>query len=222
VGVVGPAPIAVDASSPPALRYIAAKFNEHLKELARPGHTFKLRDFYSGNFSIRRGILLEVGGFDESFTAYGNEDVELSYRLAARGVRFVYDPLALAHQHHVKDFAALAQDNIDKGRTSVTLVSKHPETLPDLKLGAYHRVSIRWRILRGLLLTATDLWSGTPMAMVGFMQRLERRGLGNLDPLYNLALDYFYWLCAFKALRENQMREGTTSTAAGAIIAIQP
>ena len=61
-----------------------------------PGHAYVPRDFYSGNVSLRSEVLRSVGGFDESFTAYGNEDVELWVRLAAAGVSFRFDPQALA------------------------------------------------------------------------------------------------------------------------------
>ena len=37
--------------------------------------------FLTGNASVRRADLERVGGFDESFTGYGHEDLELGYRL---------------------------------------------------------------------------------------------------------------------------------------------
>jgi len=88
-GVVGAVPISFNRSSPPVVQYIGSKFNLHLEHLAQPCHRFKLRDFYSGNFSIRREVLLEVGAFDESFRIYGNEDLEFSVRLSTAGVHLV-------------------------------------------------------------------------------------------------------------------------------------
>ncbi|MDQ6929356.1 MAG: glycosyltransferase, partial [Candidatus Eremiobacteraeota bacterium] len=35
--------------------------------------------FLTGNASVRRADLLRVGGFDEDFTGYGHEDLELGY-----------------------------------------------------------------------------------------------------------------------------------------------
>lgn len=43
------------------------------------------RSLVSSNFSIRRDRFLEVGGFDESFTRWGGEDVELGWRCQAAG-----------------------------------------------------------------------------------------------------------------------------------------
>ena len=64
-----------------------AAFESGVWPSAGPNH------FYSGNASVRRGALLRVGGFDESFTR--QEDVELATRLASVcGVHFVFDAAA--------------------------------------------------------------------------------------------------------------------------------
>lgn len=47
------------------------------------------RQFYTGNASLRRSHILDVGGFDEGFRRA--EDVELAYRLADRGLEFVFN-----------------------------------------------------------------------------------------------------------------------------------
>jgi GT2 family glycosyltransferase len=204
LGVVGAAPVPVEATSPPIVDYIGSKFNQHLETLSQPGHQFKLRDFYSGNFSIARRTLLDAGGLDESFTEYGNEDLELSHRLAGSGVRLIFSPQALARQHYTKDFPALARDNIAKGRTAVLLASKHAETLPELKLSGADQLSPRWRMLRAILLASTSAWRGTMEWAIHFMRWLERRRPARMRSYYYYALDYFYWVGARDALRENR------------------
>lgn len=61
---------------------------------------FKL-EFMGGNFSIRREILLELGGFDENFkgAAYRFER-EFADRLLARGHTIWYQPAALIRHLH--------------------------------------------------------------------------------------------------------------------------
>lgn len=204
LGVVGAAPVPIEPSSPPVVDYIGSKFNRHLETLSEPDHEFRLRDFYSGNFSISRQTLLELGGLDEAFTEYGNEDLELSHRLAGAGVRLVFSREALARQHYTKDFRALARDNVAKGRTAVLLASKHAETLAQLKLSSYRDVSPRWRAVRAVLLAATALWRGTMDLAVRFMGWLERRRPRRMRSYYYYALDYFYWVGARDALRENR------------------
>lgn len=200
-GVVGAAPVPFTQSSPPVVQYIGAKFNSHLETLAQPRYQFKLRDFYSGNFSIRREVLLEVGAFDESFTIYGNEDLELSVRLSKAGVKLVFSPEAIAYQHYTKDFAALARDNIAKGRTAVLLLSKHPETYHDLKLSMYAHGSRKWRFLRAGLLQISRAWAGIPKWIILFMTWLARHRIAQFNVCCFLALDYFYWLGARSSLR---------------------
>jgi GT2 family glycosyltransferase len=62
------------------------------------------RQFYTGNTSIRRSQFLEAGGFDPSFRRA--EDVELAYRLAARGAEFFFHPKAVGYHYANRTFAA--------------------------------------------------------------------------------------------------------------------
>src|SRR5579864_5045934 len=140
-GVLGAVPVVVPPDAPPVAAYIAAKFNRLLEKLARPDHALVLRDFYSGNFSIRRDLLLKVGLFDEAFKTYGNEDLDLSLRLARAGIRLRYRADALARQSYAKTFPELARDTIAKGNTAVLLVGKHPEAFHELKLATFHDAS---------------------------------------------------------------------------------
>jgi glycosyltransferase involved in cell wall biosynthesis len=204
LGVLGAVPVYCEDDDPPVTAYIAAKFNRHLDNLARLDHQLTLRDFYSGHFSIRREVLLEVGLFDEAFREYGNEDLELSLRLTSSGVALMYYSEALAYQHYSKDFAGLARDTIAKGRTAVLLASKHPEALPDLQLSAYGQGSWRWRLARTGLLTLSRWWSSTPDKVIALIQRLEQHQVRHLHLYYRFVLDYLYWLGAQTALRENQ------------------
>jgi GT2 family glycosyltransferase len=194
LGVLGAVPISLESSASSLAQYIGTKFNHHLEKLAQPGHEIHLRDFYSGNFSIRRDIFMEAGLFDEAFKIYGNEDLELFWRLRKLGVQIVYCAEALAIQHYEKIFAAVAIDHIDKGRTSNLLVQKHPESLPELKLNTRHQESRKWRLMRAALLRLSRHWKKTPELVIGLMTWLELRRPAQLHLYYRLALDYFYWL----------------------------
>ena len=194
LGVLGAVPIRSTLTAPPIVQYIGAKFNAHLGKLAQPGCEIGFRDFYSGNFSILRSIICEVGLFDEKFTIYGNEDGELALRLMAAGVRLVYSPDALATQHYEKTFANLANDYLAIGKTAVLCAQKHPETFRALRLGAYSEESWKWRSVRASLLGLSRLFSGTPDQVIRFIAWLEQRQPPRLHVYYNLALDYFFWL----------------------------
>lgn len=54
-----------------------------------------------GNLSVNADFLREVGGFDEDFTEWGCEDVELGYRLFQHGAMFIVDSeIKRYHQEH--------------------------------------------------------------------------------------------------------------------------
>ncbi|MGB3736751.1 MAG: glycosyltransferase [Ilumatobacter sp.] len=55
------------------------------------------RQFYTGNASLPRAALLEVGGFDTSLLRA--EDVEVAHRLHAAGLAFDFEPSARAFHH---------------------------------------------------------------------------------------------------------------------------
>ena len=202
IGVVGAAPVVYDGASDAVVQYIGRKFGRHLAKLATPGYEFNLRDFYSGNFSVDRELLLGIGGFDEQFRLYGNEDLELSVRLRRAGVRLIFSAEGLARQHYTKDLAGLARDNVAKGRTAVQLVRKHPETRSHLTLGDSAAGSRLKRLASRTLLGLTRLWPGLPRLVIGAMARLGRARHLSLDRGYELVLDYCYRL----GVREEEER----------------
>ena len=51
--------------------------------------------FLTGNASVRREDLVRAGRFDEGFTGYGHEDLELGYRLQKMGIEIIYEPDAV-------------------------------------------------------------------------------------------------------------------------------
>jgi glycosyltransferase involved in cell wall biosynthesis len=202
LGVVGAVPIGVDATSSPVTRYVASRFNGHLGNLAAPGYQFGLRDFYSGNFSALRETLERVGGFDESFTAYGNEDLDLSVRLRSAGVRLIFSAEAVAQQHYEKDFPALARDELEKGRTAVQFATKHPAWRGELKLSQRERGPFLRRAARDVLLTITSAWPPATERVIQTVSKLGERNASGLRHVYPIVLDYMYWLGVRSAERD--------------------
>jgi len=202
--VVGAVPIPVDASSPPIVHYRRAGMNTHLDRLAQPGYQLGFRDMYSGNLSLPRDLVLEVGGFDEAFKLYGYEDYELALRLLRTGVELAYSPQAMAYQRYDKDFAALARDCVARGQTAVLFALKHPDVASTLKLATYRDGSYPWRVLRSLALWLSRWLPWFPDALIGCMKWLERRQPRRLHHYYTLALDYFFWVGAGSALRRQR------------------
>jgi GT2 family glycosyltransferase len=212
--VMGSAPISTDGSSTSATRFVAGKFNAHLARLARPGHDFAIRDFYSGNASIRRQVLLEIGTYDESFTLYGNEDLELCLRLRNAGVEIQFNRDAVADQQYTKSLVDLAQDTFEKGRTAVSFATAHPEVFDGLQLATYGSCSLRWSGLRSALLGATR---GRPHArarVLRLAREMERMRAMQRPLFYRFVLDYFYWSGVDEALSESLPNGRLTQLAA--------
>lgn len=205
LGIIGAAPIHFNEYSSSCIRYIGSKFNSHLKKISTPNYDFTLRDFYSGNFSIRREVLLEVGIFNETFKVYGNEDLELAWRLLRSGIKLKYCTKALAIQYYEKDFAGLARDTIAKGSTAVLLASMYPDTYNYLKLSTYKHVSWKWRSLRATLIKIAIIFPKINALIILFSNLIEKLTPNYITTYYALALDYFFWLGALSALKRDDI-----------------
>lgn len=201
LGVLGAAPVRVEAAALPISCYLADKFNRHLANLAQAGHPIKLRDFYSGNFSIRRDILFQAGLFDESFKNYGNEDLELFLRLSKQNVCFVFCQEALAYQYNSKDLLSVARDNRAAGKTAVLLSQMHPDEMLNTRLGSFYHFSLKWRTLRAALVRLSQSVPAIPHVLLRLVQELERWRYSRLQTVYYFALDYCFWLGVGDALQ---------------------
>lgn len=91
-----------------------------------PGAEVPFTCFYTSNLSLPRAVL-GSSPFDESFTAYGWEDVELGYRLSRKGLRLLYYPAAAAEHLHPMDLTTLFERQRTVGRGVHTLLRLHPE-----------------------------------------------------------------------------------------------
>jgi GT2 family glycosyltransferase len=119
--------------------------------------------FLTGNASVARGDLLRVGCFDESFTGYGHEDLELGYRLRQAGIEIVYEPKAVSY--HCQDVTHGDQKQKMKlaGRSTARFYRKHPDFNVKLNLG-----------MTGVSLTLHSLLTRMPHLLGYFDRRAER------------------------------------------------
>jgi len=212
--VLGAVPVELEEGSPHAARYVKDRFDVHLSRLADPAHLALPRSFFTGNASLRTETMRAVGGFDESFGIYGNEDVELALRLRAAGVELGYDPEALACQSYDKDLGGLQRDTLAKGRTTVQLARRHPEVFGDLRLAHPDESSRPWLAARATLLALTRRLPATSGAVFALCSLLERLGGWRSPLFYRPVLDFAFWAGVDAELRESD-DEGELSMLAG-------
>lgn len=146
------------------------------------------------NFSILRAEFETVGGFDERFTGYGWEDIELAVRLRGRGVVFDYEPDALSYHFHVETLDGLRRKMRQMGEGAVYFARKHRS----LRLALFLEIlpallPLKWLVYRTPLVT--------PLVR-RLLPRLEaRRRLLPLGECYNHLQWEAYYDGVFHALR---------------------
>ena len=130
--------------------------------------------FWTSNVSAsRRSLdLVRLGErqwFDETFSEYGWEDIELGLRLREAGIRGAFNRNAVAFHYKPKSERARAVDDIVRqkraqARTALILEQKHPGWRVRLATGnttvqrSLHRVSHALHLQRGVNRAASDAY----------------------------------------------------------------
>lgn len=94
----------------------------------------KARELYpglswcTGNLSVQRSLLIESGGFDESFRYAGGEDSEFGYRLEKQfGTRLLYEPAARCGHDHALNIDEYARRQRVLGWAVLRMSEKHAD-----------------------------------------------------------------------------------------------
>jgi len=143
--------------------------------------------FLTGNASVPREILLEVGMFDESFTGYGHEDLELGYRLQKRGLTIRYNPSAINYHWHPVGFEEKCQKMHLAGRSTVRFYLKHKD--PDIKFK--------------LGMNPLSLFLHSIISKDGWLLNLCRKSVETSHLCSEIVLQYHYLTGLKEALRES-------------------
>jgi glycosyltransferase involved in cell wall biosynthesis len=101
------------------------RYRHAIKQISRLFDRSPDLGFCSMHASVKRRFLLEIDGFDESFDGcWGDEDLDLGFRLEKAGVTFqVADWAFVYHQWHPVSLDENVQDN------RLKLLLKHPEII---------------------------------------------------------------------------------------------
>ncbi len=115
--VVGPLLSPEDFNMSPWVRWEQEMLMKQYRAMLSGDWQPTARQFYTGNASLRRSHILATGGFDEDFRRA--EDVELAYRLALKGLNFVFNMEAVALHFAERNFRAWLDAARTYGRNDV-------------------------------------------------------------------------------------------------------
>lgn len=96
-------------------------------DLLKDKKTASWKFFYTANISLKKAIL-EKHSFDEKFTGYGWEDIDLGLRLFKKEkLTLYYCPKAIAFHHHPQTLESFTQREYSVGKGLHLFQQKHPD-----------------------------------------------------------------------------------------------
>jgi GT2 family glycosyltransferase len=115
------------------------------------GMQLDFRYTYFCNTSVKMSFLQRHGVFDERFRTYGNEDLELGYRLCKNGYRLLYNPDAVGFHYKYETFEDTLR-RVKKLREAWPIFSETEAGQEMLKLLSQSRQSRKSALKRALRL----------------------------------------------------------------------
>jgi glycosyltransferase involved in cell wall biosynthesis len=166
--VLGHIPLHPDSPRNFLSREVGLWAEDRARRLLRPGTELPLHDLMLGQASIRRDLFHKLQGFDTDFTrdgSFGDEDLDLGYRVMAAGHRVVFNPYAISYQNYIVTPRHHLRQVRQAGQADVTFAKKHPDQTAVIfqdRPGRWTRPEV-WRALAALRpvsapFTATFRW----------------------------------------------------------------
>ena len=107
--------------------YIKANFKKHQK--------LNFAFFLSGNLSAPKDVIVKAGGYDQDFSGYGWEDIELGYRLSKMRVPLLFLPEAKNYHYHALEEQRSLDRKYKMGISASLFYKKHPNFTIKMFLG---------------------------------------------------------------------------------------
>ncbi|HYK98090.1 MAG TPA: glycosyltransferase [Candidatus Acidoferrales bacterium] len=159
--VIGPMLAPSQWRRPAWIRWEEDRLLDQYRALEAGAYACTPRQFFTANASLSRAAFLAAGGFDAAFRRA--EDVELGYRLRARGATFVYEPRARVVHYPTRTFASWRGTPYQYGRGDVAMDREKGHEalgLAFLEFRSRHPLSralARWCVGRRLAFVAVTL-----------------------------------------------------------------
>jgi glycosyltransferase involved in cell wall biosynthesis len=125
VSVIGAVSIPWGDTTEPFLRYLRDHriLNPYTPSKGRIDFSY----YHTCNVSTPTDVLMKVGGFNEAFTIYGMEDIELGYRLEKAGSQMIFAPEAKAIHYRFPAYEEFSERCEHAGYSLGQLLVFHPE-----------------------------------------------------------------------------------------------
>ena len=129
----------------------------YIRAKLKAGQKITWAYFLTGNLSLEKESLLKAGLFDEAFTGYGWEDLELGYRLHKMGVPLYYLPSAINYHDHPVTNEDMVKRKFAMGQAAALFYKKHPSLavkyflgMNPLAMGIFHLIKKSPRLQKHL------------------------------------------------------------------------
>jgi GT2 family glycosyltransferase len=133
------------------------------------------RQFFTGNTSLERRLIVEAGGFDPRFRRA--EDVELAYRLSECGASFVFHPKAIGYHYAVRSFESWLAIPYAYGKSDVIFSQlKNQKWLVPTVLREYRTRHLMTRTLISLCLDRPWIYQWVQALLKNLMETSYRKG----------------------------------------------
>jgi GT2 family glycosyltransferase len=125
--VLGPMLNPPDFTHSPWVAWEQAMLEKQYAAMRRGDWTATARQFYTGNTSLPREVLLKSGGFDERFRRA--EDIELAYRIEKLGVEFCFTMAAVGYHYAERSFTSWLEIPYTYGKYEIVFSREVKEQL---------------------------------------------------------------------------------------------
>jgi GT2 family glycosyltransferase len=189
--VIGPMVTPPDRKLGVFARWEQEMLRRQYTDLRRGAFAPTYRQFYTGNASAPRSLLVECGGFDERFRRA--EDVELGYRLHRSGARFIFNRFAVGHHYPERSFRSWISNARAYGRNEVLFARSRgePGRLRIVGREFSSRSHVTQWVTRACLgrpwLESSLAWPIRGLIAIAECLRFERLTLPLLSGLYNIS-----------------------------------
>jgi glycosyltransferase involved in cell wall biosynthesis len=174
--VLGPMLTPADFTLAPWVAWEQAMLEKQYAAMQAGDWKATARQFFTGNTSVPRQLLLQSGGFNEYFRRA--EDIELGYRLEQHGAEFVFTIEPAAYHYAERSFSSWLKIPYAYGRNDVIFARSGQGWIPYAvreEFGKRHlliRAVVHTCLGRPILSNAV-LWFSRPLAWVSYFAGIK-------------------------------------------------